>query len=424
VDIPYGGNVTRNLLYHLYPTKHSDIWKWNVSQLLRRMDCFNGQKIVSICTDDKTVSFEEARETFQGTVTNFIHSPNDPSLGEVVNFYELLKRIENIDPRQIVMYLHAKGVKYDKDTKHMVHRWAEVMYSNMLDYPHVVEDSLLSHPFCGTFLKSGNAFADLPPSYHFAGTFFAARHSYLFDKPNWHQIPRHWWGTEAWPGIVCPKSEADCLLMEGLAPTMQLYSRKYWKNIVNPIWREWQIKHASLHRHCSYNEVLNTLRLLGTKKMVISGPQRSGTMITSKMLAKDLKIQRLDEMDFNTYDFNKFKSILDTKKEFVIQAPTMSAYLHLFPYTIVYMRRNLQDILRSQKRIDWDQFEQLERDRYFDHTRRPSAVIKTEAWEGFQRIDLGERAFDLDYESLKSHPMWVDPEKRKGFGPRQTCPSN
>jgi hypothetical protein len=63
----------------------------------------------------------------------------------------------------------------------------------------------------------------------------------------------------------------------------------------------------------------------------------------------------------------------------------------------------------------------LERDRYFDHTKRASAVVKTEAWEKFQRIALGERAFDLNYQSLASHPMWVDQESRKGFTARQTC---
>jgi hypothetical protein len=417
-DLTYGGPVVRHLIYYIWPTAHSDVWRWNVSQLLRRMDQFNGKRIVAIATDDKAVSFDECKAAFQGTVTDFRHYANDPKRGETVAFLDLLKSVQSTDQREVVTYCQAKGVKYPADTKHMVRRWTETMYSSLLDYPLLIEDTLLTHQMVGTFLKSGNTFDGLPPAWHYAGTLFWFRSAAIFSNPNWQHIPTQWWGTEAWPGIVCPREAAACLVMEGVAPTMHLYARKYWREVVNPIWQDWQIKHASLRRHCSYSEVCNSLR--GQRKIIVSGPQRSGTVIASKMLAKDLGLPFVEETAFGTHDFGAFQRILEKQSTFVVQAPTMSAYLHLLPYPCVFMRRNLQDILRSQKRIGWEEFEQLEKDRYFDHSKRPAAVVKTEAWERFQRIALGSNAFDLDYESLAGHSLWVNPEKRKAFGPRQT----
>ena len=138
------------------------------------------------------------------------------------------------------------------------------------------------------------------------------------------------------------------------------------------------------------------------------------------MLAADLKIPFVSELDFDTYNHDGFMKLIEGRG--VFQCPTMSAYAHLLPFPVVWMRRNLPDILRSQERITWGEFEQLEKDRYFYHGSEPAAVVKTRAWESHQRITLAEHAFDLDYESLKGHRLWIDPEGWKKFGSRQTYP--
>src|ERR1700722_20947996 len=97
---------------HIWPTKHSDVWRQNIACLLRRMEQFNGQRVVSIVTDASTVPVDVVKKAFQGTVTNFMHFQNDPVLGEAVSFRELFKRVENIDPRAITGYFHGKGTKY------------------------------------------------------------------------------------------------------------------------------------------------------------------------------------------------------------------------------------------------------------------------------------------------------------------------
>ncbi len=41
------------------------------------------------------------------------------------------------------------------------------------------------------------------------------------------------------------------------------------------------------------------------------------------------------------------------------------------------------------------------------------------SWERFQKSRLGERAFELDYHSLRGHALWVGEDQRKIFHPRQ-----
>jgi hypothetical protein len=420
--VPYGGEIKRNIVGHIWPTKNG-VWRTSVAYILRRADLFNGQKIISVVTDDSTDKLADVKAAFAGMKqVDFLHFKNNPVLGEVVSFEELLHRVESIATNELTYYFHAKGSKYRPGEQPMVKHWVDVMHANMLDYPSLIEDSLRSHAICGTFIKSGNQFGGLDPSWHAAGTFLWFRNAAIFGSTLWRRIPKTWWGTEAWPGIVCPREHADCLMMEGMAPTMQLYRRDYWKNEVNPKWLAWQVYNCGLHRHNSYSEVFNTLKLTNVKKIVVAGPQRSGTMIAAKILAHDLKLPFHSEIEFDTHDFMKFMKLIQSKESFVVQAPSMSAYVHQLPCTAIWMQRSHQDVLRSERRIKWGAEEQLERNRYFTREHGSSAAIKHEAWERFQRIELGERAFDLSYDSLSTHPLWVPEDGRKEFGPRQTKP--
>ncbi len=414
--------LVRNLICHIWPVKDRGVWQWNVSQILKRMDLFNGQRVVGVVTDPTTDTLDTVRKAFKGTVTNFVHERNDPTLGEVVSFPELLKRVENIDPRQHTFYCHGKGCKYPADSKFApwVRRWAWTMYSTLLDHPGVIEESLRHKTMVGTFIKRGNNFGGLPPRWHFPGTFFWFRNDQVFGHPGWHNVPRSWWGTEAWPGIMVEEDAAEALILSDEAPHIQLYQKANWDNRFDAAAKAWYVKHAAHHRANSYAEVLNSLR---RRRVVVSGPQRSGTTFAATALSRDLGVPLKTEVDFGTHDQDAFLKLLKDNGQFVVQAPTMSPYLHLLQdVDVVWMRRDLQDVLRSQQRVGWGRYEELERDRYFDHSQDPVAVVKTRAWDLFQRISLGESAWDLDYESLRGHKLWVEPEGRKGFGERQVRP--
>ena len=425
--------MIRNLIMHIWPVKDRGVWQWNVAQILRRMDLFNGQRFVSIVTGPDTDSFETVKHAFRGTVKNFLHFQNIPELGEVVSFGELLDRVNNIDERQATFYCHAKGVRHKNNHPFspQIRKWTAAMYASLLDYPGLIVDQLRDHPVTGSFLKASPGFSKEGCEWHYSGTFFWFKNREIFSQHGWNRICRAYWGAEAWPGLVCPLAQAGTVFRIDRPMGWHMYHRDFWETTVDRPWKQWQIDHCDLRRAQSHREVLHGLQASGAQRVVVTGPQRSGTTIAAKMLANDLGFRYVDETTFAGHDFHGLLRALDPARV-VVQAPALSRYVELLPKTsVVWMRRNLADVLRSQKRLGLDIFadakkpfdpnEHAERDAYGEHSHKPLAIAKTKYWEQFQRISLGERAYDLNYESLKSHPLWIDPDKRKGFADRQTC---
>jgi hypothetical protein len=432
--------VVRNLTMHIWPVRGTGVWQWNVSQVLRRMRQFNGQRVVSVVTDGKTDTLAAVVAAFQGTIprSNFIHSTNDPTIGEVVGFHEMMRRVENIDPRQQTFYCHAKGVRYPLKHKYapQVRKWAGVMYESLLDHPALIDQQMKTFPVTGSFLKASPGFSKVGCEWHYSGTFFWFNNKKVFSQASWERLARAYWGVEAWPGLICPLGMAGSVFSIDRPMGWALYEKKFWEDNVVRKWKGWQIEHCNLRRTQSYQEVLGALRLDGKLRVVVSGPQRSGTTIAAKMLAADLGFKYIDEMAFGTHDIHGLMRELK-KPRVVIHAPALSRFLELIPNaSIVWMRRALTDVLLSQRKLGLDIFahpgkpfeqnEDSERDAYGEHSSEPLAAVKTRYWEQFQRIHLGDRAFDLDYDTLNGHPMWVDSEARKEFHRRQTypCPPN
>lgn len=163
--------------------------------------------------------------------------------------------------------------------------------------------------------------------------------------------------------------------------------------------------------------------LLTYTKVIVTGPQRAGTTIATKILADVLELSCQLEEVFDTVDVFRFFRFIDQVDFFVLQAPSMAAYCHYLPenFAVVFMQRNLEDILNSQERIGWtENYTELECQRYFRTTETPPAVLKYNYWEKLQRPFLGQRGFDLDYESLRQHSFWIDKKDRAQFHSRQT----
>lgn len=162
-------------------------------------------------------------------------------------------------------------------------------------------------------------------------------------------------------------------------------------------------------------------------QILIVGPQRSGTTIATKMIAHDLGYFPYLE-EHILYNFETLRAMIITNhrenKGGVYQAPNFSAYCHLIPAepAVVMMVRDVGDILASQERIGWGGpgglNEQKELELYFRDTGIASEV-KYEVWNKYQK-KLIKHPYEVQYESLKGHPLWVEKEKRKNFGPRQT----
>jgi hypothetical protein len=104
-----------------------------------------------------------------------------------------------------------------------------------------------------------------------------------------------------------------------------------------------------------YDKLIKKLQGLKNKKIVVSGPQRSGTRFATKCLAHDLGITYIDELDFEIDNFVKAINLCKNTPQFAMQAPALSHRLQEFPRTIIFifMIRNVDDILASQRRIGW-----------------------------------------------------------------------
>jgi len=67
VEIPAVVGDKRNLMYHIWPSKLNNAWRWNVERLRKYLPIFNGKRIIAVVTDDRTTaSIEEVVAAFKG----------------------------------------------------------------------------------------------------------------------------------------------------------------------------------------------------------------------------------------------------------------------------------------------------------------------------------------------------------------------
>ena len=168
-------------------------------------------------------------------------------------------------------------------------------------------------------------------------------------------------------------------------------------------------------------------------QIIVTGPHRSGTTFTSEIIAEDLGYKLAPENQFSggKYPSRYFQLMYDRlsgwKKQgikIVLHNPNIVSFVHLldcFTPAIVFMRRNVQDIISSERRIKWEgQEKRLIKDYYRDQGILSEVIY--EVWDKYQK-PLITHAYDLDYESLAAHPRWVPQDLRSNFSPHQTRPT-
>jgi hypothetical protein len=153
--------------------------------------------------------------------------------------------------------------------------------------------------------------------------------------------------------------------------------------------------------------------------ILVTGPQRSGTTIAARMIAADTGKQYVDEQAFEATDEIRFEAVLADLDGGVVQCPGMAFQIHRQgardDVAVVFVRRAEEDIIASQRRIDWTHND-FEASRY--GRAGIAARIKYEAWDDWQR-SLVRHPYDVEYERLAAHQLWVSKERRRDFSPRQ-----
>jgi len=167
----------------------------------------------------------------------------------------------------------------------------------------------------------------------------------------------------------------------------------------------------------NYTDILKEVQ--NYKKIIVTGPQRSGTTFAAYALAKDLQLKFFKETTFGNENIIKFRHIIYTENEFVIQCPGMVHHLpELISYKdlkIIVLDRNINDIIKSQIKIGWE-WEYAEKIKFLPfkdkiNLNRPIADIKYEFIKQCEEEHENE-VLHLDYESMKNHSLWIKPENR------------
>jgi hypothetical protein len=156
-------------------------------------------------------------------------------------------------------------------------------------------------------------------------------------------------------------------------------------------------------------------------KILVTGPQRSGTRICTKMIAYDTGHEYVDELGIVGDSINWLGTFVQSRQRFVVQCPALCRHIHMFSAddtAIVLMRREVGDIIASQERVGW-RGEWLELARY-DRTDGVIAEIKYRFWDEVQKGRI-EHGFEVKYEHLAEHPLWVAKPLRQEFKIGQTA---
>jgi glycosyltransferase involved in cell wall biosynthesis len=233
---PFSLMPRRNLIYHIWPVRGA-MWQWNLEQLKKRIDIFNGRRIIGIVHDDRSVPPEEVKEFLAGHGFEFIIAKNDER-GEAITFPLMMREVASVDPNEITFYGHAKGVKYEPNVPVPVKRWAEVQYRVALDDWFTIREHLQRFAMTGSFRRPGRfgAHRNLA-DWHYSGTYFWMRNAHVFTR-NYSEVPQFYGGVETWPGTIFRKSETACLFIDDVS--QHPYYQDFWRNMAEGEFRRWE----------------------------------------------------------------------------------------------------------------------------------------------------------------------------------------
>jgi hypothetical protein len=167
-------------------------------------------------------------------------------------------------------------------------------------------------------------------------------------------------------------------------------------------------------------------------KILVTGPQRSGTRIAAKIIADDISYQYVDERDFVVDNQELFDEILSSADKLVIQCPGMCHCIEQYAVSgtlIVMMIRAIPDIIASENRVEWINGPYHEYEKYgIDilkarflrrHHNDKISVRKYQHWRTYQKGKI-RHLLELEYESLSYHRLWIPKEQRLHFTAEQT----
>lgn len=210
ITAKFKSTPNRHLIFHIWPKRGNGVWQWNVQELLKRIELFDGKRIIGIATSDDTDSVKSVQDAFLGhRIDDWVVRRNDPIAGEGVTFVDMLELLPK--DSGVTFYGHAKGVKHGDHRN--VRRWTSIMYRACLDGRDACLGWLERFPMVGSLRTCGFYAVPNCHDWHYAGTFFWFRNRDVFAKPNWPQINKTLYGcVEVWPGMLFESRNTACVV--------------------------------------------------------------------------------------------------------------------------------------------------------------------------------------------------------------------
>jgi len=174
--------------------------------------------------------------------------------------------------------------------------------------------------------------------------------------------------------------------------------------------------------------------------VAVTGPERSGTTIATEMICHSTGYANVIEETWDN-DFDRLWRILGERQRVAVHAPHLTYRLHEVDekcgdrVLVVFMQRSVDDIVASQRRANWGVRSGHCPDggdpkgwgspasRWYDGMSHelfrdvidPDAHLclnRQQVWERRQKA-LVSHYVDVEYESLRSHSLWLEPDRRR-----------
>lgn len=178
-------------------------------------------------------------------------------------------------------------------------------------------------------------------------------------------------------------------------------------------------------------------KLKNYNKIIITGPPRSGTTIATKILSTELNYKFIDESWYDGGDIDKLNYLLfSIPRKMCIHMTAFLKYAHEYAkineIAIVLIKRKPEEIIASMNHtINFKKGVTKANDKYnlfygFGIEERKKILKYYEKPdEDLDKLPQviydyfyahNNRFFELEYDSLKNHKLWIDlPERRKVF---------
>ena len=164
------------------------------------------------------------------------------------------------------------------------------------------------------------------------------------------------------------------------------------------------------------------------KRVIITGPHRSGTTIATEMIAADSGHEAVREESFEFYREDLLRDVL-RRTGVIVQCPALFDLMPELsdPHTaIVLMRRPLNELAQSRDRMfDPHSAHQLSGEeqntaqlKRLGASTGDAAALKYDAWDRWVAEGRIHHPIELEYQNLSEHPMWVAKEDRRKLGRR------